>query len=74
MRANMLSVGAYILAILENCFEFMSPTSYTASVNSGGEVDWESLTFMRKVIENKYWNNLIIVFIVLSCIPLMLAR
>jgi hypothetical protein len=55
-------------------FEFMSPTLYTGSMNSGTEVDWETLPFMRKVIENKYWNNMIIVFIVLSCIPLILAR
>jgi hypothetical protein len=52
----------------------MSPTPYTGSMNSGTEVDWETLPFMRKVIENKYWNNMIIVFIVVSCIPLILAR
>ena len=29
---------------------------------------------MRKVVENKYWNWFIIIFIIVSCIPLILQR
>ena len=36
------------------------------------EVNWDELPFMRKVVENKYWNYFIIFFIALSCLTLML--
>ena len=61
--------------VIRNMAESEDKSKRAASdAGSTMEENWSELPLMRKVIENKYWNWFIIVFISLSCVSLVLQR
>jgi voltage-dependent calcium channel T type alpha-1G len=76
-QAKVLGIEQVTAADIQKLANEGSKKSATASEigsQMSEQPNWSELPFMRKVIENKYWNWFIIIIILLSCISLVLQR